>query len=300
MRVTILRMMERIGTRARAAVYFVLWIVTACLMTWKGMATHVLLGHPVRFGQAFGHAVIVCVVWMTCLPLAAAVAWRFPLSVRRWYRLVGHVLAAFTIVLLLAASRLAVEAVLPSLRSIDGSPGHLFRLYVFTTLGRNLLLYAGFVALVHAFRYYIDFRGQQELASKLEAEIAELLTPKPAERPASGYIDHFVLRENGVVFAIKLKDVDLIEAEGNYVALHVRGSTHLLRSTMRALEQQLDPEAFVRVHRSAILPLSRVREIRRLGGGRHAAVLQGGTEVMLGRVGATQLDMLLRHTARYA
>jgi two-component system LytT family response regulator len=64
-----------------------------------------------------------------------------------------------------------------------------------------------------------------------------------------------------------LRDVDWLEAQGNYIALHVGGNTHLVRETLGTLEGQLDPRAFVRIHRRIIVAIERVRAVTPLPGG---------------------------------
>jgi DNA-binding LytR/AlgR family response regulator len=75
------------------------------------------------------------------------------------------------------------------------------------------------------------------------------------------------------------RDVDWIEGSGNYAKLHVGKGTHLIRTTLAELEQDLDPGRFARVHRSAIVSLDRVRELRSLGGGEYRVLLLDGTQV---------------------
>jgi two-component system LytT family response regulator len=78
---------------------------------------------------------------------------------------------------------------------------------------------------------------------------------------------------------VTAKEVDWIEGHGNYAKLHVGKGTHLVRTTLAALEQELDPARFTRVHRSAIVALDRVRELRSLGGGEYRVLLTDGTLV---------------------
>ena len=77
--------------------------------------------------------------------------------------------------------------------------------------------------------------------------------------------------------------IDWIEAADNYVCLHCGSATHVLRETMSGLESQLDPAAFVRIHRSAIVNLHRVREIQPWFRGDSRLVLDNGTVLTLSR-----------------
>jgi two-component system LytT family response regulator len=82
---------------------------------------------------------------------------------------------------------------------------------------------------------------------------------------------------------IDLADVDWISAADNYVTLHVEGREHLLRDTMSRLERQLDPSQFVRVHRSVIVQVDRIRELLPAFHGDYAVVLKDGTRLTLSR-----------------
>lgn len=85
--------------------------------------------------------------------------------------------------------------------------------------------------------------------------------------------------------------VDWFAADGNYVTAYTAGRTHVLRRTMAALEKQLDPAHFARVHRSAIVNLASVREIRPWFRGEYLAVLASGAKV---HIGATYRDAFFR------
>jgi two-component system LytT family response regulator len=82
---------------------------------------------------------------------------------------------------------------------------------------------------------------------------------------------------------VKVDDVDWIEADTYYARLHVGGRTHLLRERMHVLAAQLDPQCFVRIHRSAIVNLGRIREIRHNRRGDHVVVLSTGAQLKAAR-----------------
>jgi two-component system, LytTR family, response regulator len=100
-----------------------------------------------------------------------------------------------------------------------------------------------------------------------------------AQRRQGGHLERFAVTTGQLTRYVAAKDVDWIEGHGNYAKLHVGKGTHLVRTTLAALEQQLDPTRFTRVHRSAIVALDRVREIRSLGGGEYRVLLTDGTQV---------------------
>jgi two-component system LytT family response regulator len=88
-----------------------------------------------------------------------------------------------------------------------------------------------------------------------------------------------------------IRDIEWIEAADNYVVVHSADGPGLLREPLRSLEARLDPTRFARVHRSAIVNLTRVRQLRALRGGDYALTLRGGAVVTLSR---TYRDDVLR------
>lgn len=113
------------------------------------------------------------------------------------------------------------------------------------------------------------------LAEALEAMIGPASAPAPAPIEA-----RFEIRLGTRLLLVPVAEVDWIEGGGYYSMLHVGRETHLLRETMQALEQRLDPARFVRVHRSAIVQLTRVREIRASGS---EVVLESGAAIPVSR-----------------
>ena len=97
---------------------------------------------------------------------------------------------------------------------------------------------------------------------------------------------------------LDVDEIDWIQAEDYYAAVHARGRRHLIRESLASLEQRLDPHRFARVHRSAIVPLDRVREMRTIGGGESVLVLRDGTRVPVSRRRREQVSSLIRRTLR--
>jgi two-component system LytT family response regulator len=129
-------------------------------------------------------------------------------------------------------------------------------------------------------------RARQRLAStgtgpppadpRLESLLREL-------RPAPAYVDRLLVRTGNRLVPVRVAGIDWIEAADNYVRLHVGPERYALRETIRSLEARLDPRRFARVHRSTIVNLDRVREVRPLPSGDCTLILTGSTELMLSR-----------------
>jgi two-component system, LytTR family, response regulator len=126
---------------------------------------------------------------------------------------------------------------------------------------------------------------------------ADILTlhPHPAGAPAPmrDRVTRLAIRETGRTYFVPVSSIDWIEGADYYVKLHVAGRVHLLRETMRSLAQRLDPSRFARVHRSAIVNLARIREIRMAARGDHTLVLEDATRLRLTRARRRELEALI-------
>lgn len=93
----------------------------------------------------------------------------------------------------------------------------------------------------------------------------------------ASYAKRIVVREKGVAYFLPIGDVDWIEAAGNYLKVHAVGKTFLLRQSLKDFEEQLDPEQFARVHRSAIVNIGSVIRIEPWTRGEYRVVLRDKT-----------------------
>jgi two-component system LytT family response regulator len=111
---------------------------------------------------------------------------------------------------------------------------------------------------------------------RLEALLREL-------RPAPAYAERLLVRTASRMLPVPVAAIDWIEAADNYVRLHVGAERHALRETIKGLEARLDPRRFARIHRSTIVNLDRVREVRPLPSGDCVLLLLDGTQLSLSR-----------------
>src|SRR5262249_30355617 len=95
------------------------------------------------------------------------------------------------------------------------------------------------------------------------------------------YLERFIIRSDGRAFFLSAREIDWIEAQGNYVNLHSRGRSCLFREAMGSLEGRLDPRRFRRIHRSTIVNVDSIRELRACFHGDYKVFLKDGTELRL-------------------
>ena len=104
------------------------------------------------------------------------------------------------------------------------------------------------------------------------------------------------VKANGRVELVVLDQVEWIESEGNYVRLHVADRTHLVRETMNGIESRLDPSQFFRIHRSAIVNVAFIKDLRPWFTGEYIVRLQNGKELTLTRSHRESLRRLMGRT----
>ena len=102
---------------------------------------------------------------------------------------------------------------------------------------------------------------------------------------ASGgrYASRILVKQDGRMFFVKTTEIDWIEADRNYVRLHVGKTAHTIRERIGHLEETLDPRLFARIHRSTIVNLNRVREMQQWFSGDYVVILEDGTRLRLSR-----------------
>ncbi|MGQ0712888.1 MAG: LytR/AlgR family response regulator transcription factor [Gemmatimonadaceae bacterium] len=133
------------------------------------------------------------------------------------------------------------------------------------------------------------------LSRRLSALLANGSTGETAVREPSRRL---VVPTNGSELVLDVAEIEWIEADDYYAAIHARGRRHLIRESLASLEARLDASLFVRVHRSAIVNLARVREIRSAAAGESAVVLRDGTQLPLSRRRREQVADAVRRFAR--
>lgn len=106
---------------------------------------------------------------------------------------------------------------------------------------------------------------------------------KQAGQVVTSFIKRFAVKRDGRIVFVDVHDVDWIEGAKDYVRLHVGNRAHLIRGTMKSIADGLDPADFVRIHRSAIVRVDRIKELSPRFHGTFAVTLLDGTELQMSR-----------------
>lgn len=123
---------------------------------------------------------------------------------------------------------------------------------------------------------------------------AQLLQALKTAQRQQQYLEWLSVPVNGRILLIETAEIDWIEADKNIVHLHSGTANYELRSTMTELESRLDPKVFLRIHRSTLVNLSKVKEIHPWFHGHHKVVLRGGQELRMSRYQSDSARVLLR------
>ncbi len=151
-----------------------------------------------------------------------------------------------------------------------------------------------FAAALRRAKDHVGRRADAGVRDRLLALLADARradAPPPAPPPA----DRLAVKSGGKVVFLRAEEIDWIEAAGNYSRLHVGKRAHLLRETMTALETRLDPKRFVRIHRSTIVNLERIRELQPYFHGDYIVLLHDGTQLTLSRTHRQKLHEVVGH-----
>ncbi len=120
-------------------------------------------------------------------------------------------------------------------------------------------------------------------SSDLEGRLTRLLDEMTDRRQQDSRPNRLIIRDGGRILFVDLDELTWIESAGNYVKLHVEGKSYLQRETMRAMEERLPGELFVRISRSALVNLSKVTEFRLRSKGSYVVHLRGGGTLVSSR-----------------
>jgi two-component system LytT family response regulator len=133
-------------------------------------------------------------------------------------------------------------------------------------------------------------RARARLRAHDGRRLLPLLAEAAAPAPASERLE---VRSSSRITFVRVDDLDYAEAWGNYVRLHCGSERHLMRETMAGLLARLDPRRFVRIHRSTLVNVDRVKEIHALFHGDWEVVLRDGTRLVMTRTHREQAQRLL-------
>lgn len=130
-------------------------------------------------------------------------------------------------------------------------------------------------------------KGEAGISKELRLFLSGLTATQPA------FTERFPVKSGGGIYFVRAEEIDWIDSAGNYTALHAGGRKHLIRETLKSVEAKLDPRKFIRVHRSAIINLDKLRKLQPYFHGEYVVTLQDGTTITSSRGYSDRLRALL-------
>ncbi len=141
---------------------------------------------------------------------------------------------------------------------------------------------------------YFGVKQSLQLERKRPEQVFEQVEAKAIEPRTEAYASHFTVRSGSRVQIVPVQDLEWIAGAGDYSELHTRTAVHLLRETMKSLEEKLDPARFARIHRSRIVSLARVLELCSLENREYVVKLSDGSQHRCSRTYSDRIERWLR------
>jgi two-component system LytT family response regulator len=139
-------------------------------------------------------------------------------------------------------------------------------------------------------RLHLSGSQNREITRRILDLLSQIVPGIPAPAPGEGRL---VIREKGRIVFLNLDQIDWIDASANYVRLNVGKESHLVRETIGKIAERLDPNHFVRIHRSTIVDVRKIKELIPVNSGEYIVVLRSGKELSCSRGHRAALQSLI-------
>ena len=140
----------------------------------------------------------------------------------------------------------------------------------------------------------LDLARLRIARARMELEVKEGLSDQEQQQPVRRFLQRMAVEENEKIVLVRIDDIRWMQASGNYIRLHVRNTSHLIRQSMKNLQALLDPNHFLRVHRNAIVNLDHVEEFHLPPNGNMFVKLDDGLCLPLRKANRALLRKLLK------
>ena len=264
------------------------WTVLALIRTPSTILSNGFDAHSVQgWEYGFGAAFMMLVPWMLATPLILTLVSRYPFQGRTWdHRLPLHVLFAIPIIALVSAAGTVLSRPFTGYRPLE------FRWWLAKgTLVAGAYAVTSYAAVVAVGCAWTYLNHNERLRHALRG-MAQRADEPCAEDP---YLRRLAVKNRGGSDLIDLRGVDRIDAADHYLSFQCDGREHLVRGSLSALEAQLDPAQFVRIHRSTIVRIDAVTAVSARRAGYYIAQLRDGSRTKVGRSYGAEVRTRLRN-----
>lgn len=271
----------------------IVWSVVAAVNGFQNLLRAELGGHSVTLRHAFSQNLIFLAIWALGTPLILASARRFPIRQHNAFKHGAlHVLLGTLFVLFLNAAGISAVAVFEDSGfdpdAVAGATAQAFvQLYHIAIIVYLVVVAAGHVSWRQKRR-----RGPSATLLSEDSSRAIESAPETAADTAGG-MDRITIRKNRSTHVLPAERVDWIEASGDHVIFHAGRERHRVRGSLKALYGRLDQRRFVRIHRSVIVNVSRVANVRSYNYGDLTVLLTTGRQLRVSRTRRRDLERAL-------
>jgi len=263
------------------AFFAVLLIANAVVNSLTVISNRARLGDFISPWKPFSWEFTSIIAIACLIPVIAWADRRYPLTRQSWKWLLPlHAFATVPFSIVHVVFMVGLRKLIYAMAGLNYDFGPLLGTWLYE-YRKDVVTYAIILAVVFAFHLYRRTRAEGAAP------------PAPGHVGSAAPLERLVVRKLGREFIVNLADVDHIQANGNYVTLYAGNSAYPLRESLTSLERRLDPKRFARVHRSYLVNIEHVREIRPWDNGDYRIVLENGTEVKLSRRYRSRLGTLL-------
>lgn len=266
---------------------FAIFSGVALIISLQIYWVRVLRDNPESFWLIFKWQLTAWYLWALFTPLIIYLGRQFPLIDKRWpVAAVIHFSASLVIA---SAYLLMLNGLLFLFESTSGSISFWDNYFaiLMIQIHFNIAIYFLILFADRAIQYY---RAPGE--KLLNSEAPPIQNGK--DDPQESYISRLLIKSANRSLIVKTEEIRWIAAADYYARVHTGEQSHLVRQSLNALEQQLDPQHFIRIHRSTIINIDYLREMEPLYNGAYAITMQDGTALRLSRNRREKLQSLLK------
>ncbi len=241
----------------------------------------------VSFGAVFAWQFAVWLPWVLLAIIVRRLAQTFPyasFSPATW--LLIHFVGAMSVAIVHYAWYFYISDNFSPYHGLENTKYGVFAWFFIFWFLLDLLLYGVLLASEYSREYYVRYRTNEQQLAELERALAEA-EQTDAETPQA--LDYITVRKRGRQHVIPAGQIDWIEAQGYYAALHTSGDSFLVRESLNTLSDRLDSEQFIRVHRSTIVNVGFIQSLDPESSSAWSVTLMDGTRRRVSRSGKQRL-----------
>lgn len=249
---------------------------------------------PFSYGQLLPMHLAGWLPWLLISPFIFYFGRRYPIVPGQWKTaFTVHLPISIVLVLFYVLAINIISSLFESVPLFSNRFNANYKTILLMTFHWDLMTYWLILAGAHAFYFYRNQRTQNQYQASMDLpeDVSKITIGKSKQEYQP--LSKLVIKNAGDVVLLNTNEIDWIEAADYYVQIHANGKQHLLRKTMKEMAQNLDSRQFIRIHRSTIVNIDRIRKMVPGDHGDYYVILHNGKELKLSRHRREQLQTVL-------